>query len=299
MSGQGDIIASSSSTTKKRSLDDCSPVSGIINKRSNSSTRSDYEDACDATIIESVIELDLDLDLVFEERLIKQGEPSSMAATVDDMKKLIFGDEYRSFLNRVIAESVAEAVRNIASDLEATKQTVSDLKKENVELKLKFDAVEEKLDRIEQHEKANTVIIQNNWPENKDENLVDRVVELARCMNVKLQSNEIQFAFRVGKKKTHLTSTPLSGGSMGNKNSRPVMVKFTSIAIKNAMRMARTNLKKVEALRDIYINEDLTAARRSLLNSCVLKKQNKMIQGCWTENGKVMIKTNEGLIRRA
>ena len=243
--------------------------------------------------------MDLDLDLDLEERLTEQGIASKMAATVDDMKKLIFGDEYRSFLNQVIAESVAEAVRNIASELEATKHEVSVLKKENVDLKLKIDAVEEKMDKIEQHEKANTVIIQNNWPENKDENLVDRVIELARCMNVNLHSKEIQFAFRVGKKRALQTSSPLDGGFLGNKTCRPVMVKFTSIAIKNEMRLARSNLKKVEALRDIYINEDLTAVRRSLLNLCIFKKKNKMIQACWTENGKVMIKTNEGLIRRA
>ena len=55
MSSQANKIASSSSTTKKRLLDDCSPVSGSINKRSNSSNCSDYEDACDETITDSVI----------------------------------------------------------------------------------------------------------------------------------------------------------------------------------------------------------------------------------------------------
>jgi hypothetical protein len=76
------------------------------------------------------------------------------------------------------------------------------------------------------------------------------------------------------------------------------MVKFTSIAIKQALRSARNNRKHLEILKGIYINEDLTASRRWLFNACLFKKKAKQIQGCWTENGKIIIKTNEGAIKQ-
>jgi len=77
---------------------------------------------------------------------------------------------------------------------------------------------------------------------------------------------------------------------------RPVILKFATYRLRDRMYRKRTQLKKYEEAK-VYINEDLTAARSSLLWKARQLKKSKVISECWTHDGQVLIKTSRGTIK--
>ena len=78
--------------------------------------------------------------------------------------------------------------------------------------------------------------------------------------------------------------------------SRPVFVKFSSGILRDAVLRARSSLKKDVRTKDVYINEDLTARRRTMLNDLRILKKEKQIQDFWFFHGKICYKTLQGKV---
>ena len=93
-------------------------------------------------------------------------------------------------------------------------------------------------------------------------------------------------------------------GQNTNNRDRPrrrtIIVRYRSEAVRDDVYRSRTKLKNHnQHHRDeqVYINEDLTSKRASLAYKArSLKKENK-INDCWTYTGKVLVKTNAGMIK--
>ena len=81
---------------------------------------------------------------------------------------------------------------------------------------------------------------------------------------------------------------------------RTIIVRFRSEAVRDDVYRSRTKLKNHnQHHRDeqVYINEDLTSKRAALAYKArSLKKENK-INDCWTYTGRVLVKTNTGMIK--
>ena len=81
---------------------------------------------------------------------------------------------------------------------------------------------------------------------------------------------------------------------------RTIIVRYRSEAVRDYVYRSRTKLKNHnQHHRDeqVYSNEDLTSKRASLAyKDRSLKNENK-INDCWTYTGKVLVKTNAGMIK--
>ncbi len=79
----------------------------------------------------------------------------------------------------------------------------------------------------------------------------------------------------------------------GENVRRQVIVRFTRRCVRDLVYKARTRLKDYNHVHDkkIYVNEDLSSATRSLFKDARQLFKNKLINGCWTRSGKVMVKT--------
>ena len=113
----------------------------------------------------------------------------------------------------------------------------------------------------------------------------DQVVcKIAEAVGVKIQEDYIEISHRIKRKE-------------GNK---PVLAKFVSHKIKSKVYKARINLKNVSApdlfpgcfmetgrrLNRIFINENLTPYRRSMMSIALEKRRDGKVEKVWSLDGK-------------
>lgn len=95
-----------------------------------------------------------------------------------------------------------------------------------------------------------------------------KVIELAENIGVKLKSEEISVAHRLGK--------PRDGG-------RPLIVRFCQRKKRNEMMINKKKLKGRE--RKVYINEDLTSLRATMMS---LVKEQESVKNVSTRDGSIL-----------
>ena len=73
--------------------------------------------------------------------------------------------------------------------------------------------------------------------------------------------------------------------------NRPIMIKFASHKIKNFLYTNKKMLKPKSGTKGdlLYLNEDLTTIRASLLFEARKMKREWFLTGCWTTDCKIMI----------
>jgi hypothetical protein len=75
-----------------------------------------------------------------------------------------------------------------------------------------------------------------------------------------------------------------------------VIVRSVRRSVRDEVFAARQKLKTytTPSNNKVYINEDLTAMNRKILAALRLKARNRVIQGAWTQSGRVMAKDSRG-----
>ena len=101
-----------------------------------------------------------------------------------------------------------------------------------------------------------------------DEVLEAKVIELAEDIGVKLKPEEISVAHRLGK--------PRDGG-------RPLIVRFCQRKKRDEMMINKKKLKGRQ--RKVYINEDLTSLRATLMS---MVKEQESVKNVSTRNGSIL-----------
>ena len=119
----------------------------------------------------------------------------------------------------------------------------------------------------------------------------DLVITTIKKMGIdNLGASDLERSHRIGQK-TDNRDRP---------HRRTIIVRFRSEAVRDDVYRSRTKLKNHnQHHRDeqVYINEDLTSKRAALAYKArSLKKENK-INDCWTYTGRVLVKTNTGMIK--
>lgn len=148
---------------------------------------------------------------------------------------------------------------------------IEKLEGENGELRSRGLVLEARIDSMEQYSRRRNVRIYN-VPEEGKEDVSGKVVNLLKeKMDVDISAEEIESAYRIGKK-----------GS----NVRAVMVKFKSIRPKNLV------VKKRRLLRGsgVVIAEDLTASRHRLLKEAVERLGKHCV---WALDGHIYCRIND------
>lgn len=108
-----------------------------------------------------------------------------------------------------------------------------------------------RLTQMENRNRKCNVIV-DGLPDTNGEDLLQKIIDLAvRICPGKVHPESIQSVYRLGK------ST--QGGNRGSaKKTRPVMVVFGDVRTRNDFYFARTKLKSMDQLSNVYINDDVT-----------------------------------------
>lgn len=127
------------------------------------------------------------------------------------------------------------------------------------------------MNKLEQYQRKDNLCIYGLEEENdENEEVVEaKVIELAADMGVTLVPDNISIAHRLGKPQGR---------------SRPVMVRFCHRKKKVEMLKKRAELKKKQ--RKVYVNEDLTLMRVTMLK--VVKDQPN-VKSATTRDGKILV----------
>ena len=143
------------------------------------------------------------------------------------------------------------------------------------------------IDELEQYSRKNSVEILG-IPEDVCEN-EEAVLKIAQVLNVDVKAEDIDICHRVKRK-----------------NSNPIIARFASHKVKRALYENRVRLKNVKlselssnadaearvASERIFINENLTAFCQILVKKATDKKNEGLILGVWTIDGKVSVNTS-------
>ena len=115
--------------------------------------------------------------------------------------------------------------------------------------------------------------------------LTPTVLSLTTIILVTLTLADINVAHRVGQR-----------GNANEPQTRPgpIIVQFKCYASKVSAMRSRKQLR--ETMPDIYINEDLTRARATLLYKARKAKREKGIADCWSFDGRIIIKDVRGKV---
>lgn len=203
---------------------------------------------------------------------------------------LTFNENDRKQLQEIYetVKLLKDEIQYLKSELEVSNTNLTIVKSENAQLKQALNLTNFKLDNLEQYGRRENLRL-HNIPEsevNKDDG-ESQVIEIAKALNVKLNSSDIQRAHRLGRKK--------SGINPGK--PRPIIVRFHAYKKRNELLHAKINLKKTEKYKNVFIYEHLTPLRSKLLRYCKQECEGKFVQ-CHTINGRIRFKKSavkEGL----
>ena len=150
----------------------------------------------------------------------------------------------------------------------------------------KIRMLERAADHQEQYSRRHSLRISNPWPEQRDENTDQMVVNMAKdLLDMDIKQNEIDRSHRVGKPK-------------GTNKPRPVIIKFVSYKTKDKIYSNRNRLAMAgDKSKQVFINEDLTRTRASMYKRARKLKSEQQIVDCWTNDGNIFIRDFSGKTR--
>ncbi|XP_052787308.1 uncharacterized protein LOC128222373 [Mya arenaria] len=190
-----------------------------------------------------------------------------------------FHDDMSTLVETLISKLVPPLVKSIHADLTSR---INALEYENAELKSKVFKLENEADRAEQYSRRNCLrvaVVAETTSENTD----DIVLGISNAVSSGLLIEEIDRSHRVG---------PVRN----DKKPRDIIVKFVSYRSRQKLYQRRSALKKSSELSYVYVNEDLTRKRSSLLYEARRHAKTGSLSGAWSSDGNVLIKDKAGKI---
>ncbi|CAK1554955.1 unnamed protein product [Leptosia nina] len=229
-------------------------------------------------------------------RMILQQELSSILTT--KIKQLVTSElnilndrvagfqDSLTFLNNQFEE--------MKSSLEEKNAVIDSLKKDNERLKVSVAELSHRLGSIEQHCRENNLLI-NGLPENRSENLINTVLQIAKTVDCPVTSDDIHHVTRIAK------STDVSN------RSRSVVVKLRSPRIRDVVLAAVSKFNKKHQQdklnshhieiggnkKPIYITEHLTATNNALFATARQKAKEAQYKFVSVRNGRIFVRKNE------
>ncbi|XP_077969959.1 uncharacterized protein LOC144424485 [Styela clava] len=138
-----------------------------------------------------------------------------------------------------------------------------------------LETVAEGQEHFEQYGRRQNLEI-TGLPFEKNENTNQKVIEVAKLLNVKLSQEDISTPHRL---------------AAGEKS--PVIVQFCRRDKRNEIFRKKANLIKENGGKKIFINESFTEWQRFLFNEARLLKDKFKYKYIWTHSGNVYVRKNE------
>lgn len=197
------------------------------------------------------------------------------------------------FSQALAEENVCQGLRNamkplidpLEKKLDDSISRIIHLEKSSVDTTTKFEAIDQRMDDLEQYSRKNNVRIiglaERKPTENKAaENTPSLVVNFINdTMNLNINSYDIGNAHRLGSIRRE------------GPEHRDIIVQFSTNIIKQQVMRNRRQLKDIN--RNIYINDDLTKNRALLFKDARNELRNKRLSAVWTRDGNIFAKLTE------
>ena len=227
-----------------------------------------------------------------------------------------------------IEKMVKEAFRSFANDysieLKKVKHNISDLKKSHEFLSAEYDDLKEKYSKLlkpsKQSERSTNQLnlkldeIETNKqdefhkiddleqygrrlnlefdriPEQKEENVTNIVLDIAKKLNVDASSSDISIAHHLPPKRHNQRD--------GSSLPPTIIAQFTNKRIRNAIYSRRKEAKNIKdcpvpEMTKLFVNENLTHYRKKLFWSTKRAAKANNYKFFWTANGKILVKKDD------
>lgn len=172
------------------------------------------------------------------------------------------------------------SVKEQQKDLEEQNEEIETLKKSNAELQQRVDDLEYGLDNLEQYGRRTSLRFHNVPKPGTDEADADTesaVINICAKMGVTITSDDIDRSHPIGR---------------SNRNNKiQIICKFKTWKAKNKVFSAKKELKNNSD--KIFITEDLTRYRQSIVSKLIEAKKRKSIFSFWTFDGRVYTKLEQ------
>ena len=175
-------------------------------------------------------------------------------------------------------------VKSLKRAVRAAEDQIDGLNEEIDELGSDLGSAINQIDDLEQYTRKHNLEI-HGISESPEENVADKVIKLAKLVNVHITNNDIDICHRMSARRTDA--------------HKPIIVRFKSYRAKSELYKARKHLKSV-SLKNyfnntgaVYINENLTNYRRDLFANVRKFKKDHKWQSAWTVDGKIFIRKSQ------
>ena len=187
--------------------------------------------------------------------------PQNLQISSEDIQKIAMA------VKSVIQNDIQEIV---AVETGPLKEEIKTLKRENMELRLQVDD-------LEQYGRRPLIRI-SGIPESPSENTTDKILQVTMKAGMNLSENDIKVSHRVGKQ------------SSSRSAPRQIIAKLDSVNKKFELLKNTSQLKNNPETANIRITEDLTRYRDRLSFFCRQLIRRKLLKQTWTTNGKIYVR---------
>ncbi|MEW8187067.1 MAG: hypothetical protein AB2794_18935 [Candidatus Thiodiazotropha endolucinida] len=182
-------------------------------------------------------------------------------------------------INTLVNLKVDQATAQMRGDIEL-------LKNENLKLRSDVKKLEStcksNIDDLEQYSRRACLRI-SGINEEEGENTDDIVLNLATRVSADVRLEDLDRSHRVGRPR------PADPTNNTVPKPREIIVKFSNSKARLSLLKGRAELRRTRA--KIFINEDLTSARKELAYKCRCLQRDRLIKKVWTYNGNIFIQT--------
>lgn len=181
----------------------------------------------------------------------------------------------------MLHEEITQIVQiNVTSATAALQTELSDVKAKCKKLEDEVLVLQTKYDDIEQYSRRMCLRI-SGIAETEREDINKIVLDFAARVNANVGPEDIDRAHRVGK----VSGTNENNGARATR-SREIIIKFTNSTARLSLLKGRAKLRE-QNVRNIYINEDLTPARKQLAYECrrIKRLRSSKIKKTWVFAG--------------
>ena len=187
-------------------------------------------------------------------------------------------EEERAKLGPIVVQAVEAAVKAaIPAIVQAVKDVCMTAMRQELNphlLKMQFKTDE--LDQSSRRDNLRITGLPEAADEEEEEDLIQKVCNVAEQAGVHLQEHDISSCQRLGKKSENKV--------------RQTLVRFTARRKRDTLYKSRFNLKGKDSCKGVYLNEDLTPMRFKLLMAA---KDSSQVQRALTNNGTVVCKMKD------
>ena len=206
-----------------------------------------------------------------EPRSVEDSELAEMLASLPEENKTLV-----KILQHVIAQEFKNEIKILKEEIDSKNTVISTLSNEVAQIKNKVQDLESHIDRVEQYERRDTLIVSGpDLPaETPSENPTTVVVSTIKDqLNITLKEEDISVAHRLG--------------PVNQQRSRPIIFKLVNRSVKYDLVGSC-----VRSRPKIYLNESLTPPRLTIFRQLLaIRKQHRpKFQQLFTKDGNITIK---------